>query len=50
VYILIVGNFMNQILGKLRKETCADNPHTDNREYTVLRELKILFCELSGME
>jgi hypothetical protein len=27
---------MNQVLGKLKKEPCTDNPHPDNREYTVV--------------
>jgi hypothetical protein len=26
---------MNQVLGKLKKDSCTDNPHPDNREYTV---------------
>jgi hypothetical protein len=32
---IIVRNFMNQILGKLKKESCMYNPHPDNRENTV---------------
>jgi hypothetical protein len=35
MYIFIVHNFMNQILCKLKKETCMDNPHLDNQECTV---------------
>jgi hypothetical protein len=35
VYIVIVLNFMNQILGKLNKESCTDNAHPDNRRYTL---------------
>jgi hypothetical protein len=41
VYILIVHNFINQLLRKLKTESCMEirkpkSLHPDNREYTVL--------------